>query len=137
MHILVIDAQGGGIGRQVVASVREEFPDAEITAVGTNSMATSAMLKAGAHHGATGENAVIVGTRKADVIIGPIGIVVADSLFGEITPAMAMAVGKSGAKRILIPINHCDNIVVGIGDLGIKDLIREVIQVLRQIATNA
>lgn len=137
MHILVIDAQGGGIGRQVVASVREEFPDAEITAVGTNSMATSAMLKAGAHHGATGENAVIVGTRKADVIIGPIGIVVADSLFGEITPAMAMAVGKSGAKRILIPINHCDNIVVGIGDLGIKDLIREIIQVLRQIATNA
>lgn len=137
MHILVIDAQGGGIGRQVVASVREEFPDAEITAVGTNSMATSAMLKAGAHHGATGENAVIVGTRKADVIIGPIGIVVADSLFGEITPAMAMAVGKSGAKRILIPINHCDNIVVGIGDLGIKDLIREVIQVLRQIVINA
>lgn len=137
MHILVIDAQGGGIGRQVVASVREEFPDADITAVGTNSMATSAMLKAGAHHGATGENAVIVGTRKADVIIGPIGIVVADSLFGEITPAMAMAVGKSGAKRILIPINHCDNIVVGIGDLGIKDLIREVIQVLRQIVINA
>lgn len=133
MHILVIDAQGGGIGRQVVASVREEFPDADITAVGTNSMATSAMLKAGAHHGATGENAVIVGTRKADVIIGPIGIVVADSLFGEITPAMAMAVGKSGAKRILIPINHCDNIVVGIGDLGIRDLIREVIQVLRQL----
>ncbi len=137
MHILVIDAQGGGIGRQVVSSVREEFPDAEITAVGTNSMATSAMLKAGADHGATGENAVIVGARKADVIIGPIGIVVADSLFGEITPAMAMAVGQSGAKRILIPINHCDNIVVGIGDLGIKDLIREVIQVLRQIAINA
>ncbi len=137
MHILVIDAQGGGIGRQVVSSVREEFPDAEITAVGTNSMATSAMLKAGADHGATGENAVIVGARKADVIIGPIGIVVADSLFGEITPAMAMAVGQSGAKRILIPINHCDNIVVGIGDQGIKDLIREVIQVLRQIAINA
>ena len=137
MHILVIDAQGGGIGRQVVSSVREEFPDAEITAVGTNSMATSAMLKAGADHGATGENAVIVGARKADVIIGPIGIVVAVSLFGEITPAMAMAVGQSGAKRILIPINHCDNIVVGIGDQGIKDLIREVIQVLRQIAINA
>ena len=137
MHILVIDAQGGGIGRHVVSSVREEFPDAEITAVGTNSMATSAMLKAGADHGATGENAVIVGARKADVIIGPIGIVVADSLFGEITPAMAMAVGQSGAKRILIPINHCDNIVVGIGDQGIKDLIREVIQVLRQIAINA
>ena len=85
MHILVIDAQGGGIGRQLVAQIREELPDTVITAVGTNSLATSAMLKAGADHGATGENAVIVGARKADVIVGPIGIVVADSLFGEIT----------------------------------------------------
>ena len=132
MHILVIDAQGGGIGRQLVAQIREELPDTVITAVGTNSLATSAMLKAGA----TGENAVIVGARKADVIVGPIGIVVADSLFGEITPAMAKAVGQSSAKRILIPINHCDNIVVGIGETGIRDLVREVIQILRQQAAN-
>ncbi|MCI8296717.1 MAG: DUF3842 family protein [Lachnospiraceae bacterium] len=136
MHILVIDAQGGGIGRQLVAQIREELPDTVITAVGTNSLATSAMLKAGADHGATGENAVIVGARKADVIVGPIGIVVADSLFGEITPAMAKAVGQSSAKRILIPINHCDNIVVGIGETGIRDLVREVIQILRQQAAN-
>ncbi len=136
MHILVIDAQGGGIGRQLVAQIREELPDTVITAVGTNSLATSAMLKAGADHGATGENAVIVGARKADVIVGPIGIVVADSLFGEITPAMAKAVGQSSAKLILIPINHCDNIVVGIGETGIRDLVREVIQILRQQTTN-
>ena len=136
MHILVIYAQGGGIGRQLVAQIREELPDTVITAVGTNSLATSAMLKAGADHGATGENAVIVGARKADVIVGPIGIVVADSLFGEITPAMAKAVGQSSAKRILIPINHCDNIVVGIGETGIRDLVREVIQILRQQAAN-
>ena len=89
-----------------------------------------------ADHGATGENAVIVGARKADVIVGPIGIVVSDSLFGEITPAMAKAVGQSSAKRILIPINHCDNIVVGIGETGIRDLVREVIQILRQQAAN-
>ena len=111
MQILVIDAQGGGIGKQIVAAIHKNIPNATVTAVGTNTAATTAMLKAGADHGATGENAVIVGARKADVIIGPIGIVIADSLFGEITPAMAIAVGKSDAKRILIPVNHCDNIV--------------------------
>ena len=91
MNILMIDAQGGGMGRQLVASVKKEFPQTEITAVGTNSLATSNMLKAGADHAATGENAVIVGCRKADLIIGPIGIAIADSMFGEITPAMAAA----------------------------------------------
>ncbi|MCH5267223.1 MAG: DUF3842 family protein [Lachnospiraceae bacterium] len=127
MNILVIDAQGGGIGRQVVSAIRDKLPDLTITAVGTNTTATSAMLKAGANAGATGENAVIVGARKADIIIGPIGIVVADSLFGEITPNMAKAVGQSDAKRILIPVNHCDNVVVGIQDIGIKGLVEEVV----------
>ena len=134
MNILIIDAQGGGIGKQVILAVKQNMPDAVITAVGTNTTATSMMLKAGADYGATGENAVIVGTRKADVIIGPIGIIVADSMFGEITPAMATAVGQSNAKRILIPVNHCDNIVVGVRNLGIKEMIEEVLTELRKLA---
>lgn len=128
MNILIIDAQGGGIGRQLVSAIKQNMPDVVITAVGSNCAATAAMLKAGADNAATGENAVIVGCRKADVIIGPIGIVIADSLFGEVTPSMAMAVGQSKAKRILIPINHCDTIVVGVSDLGIGRLIQGVLE---------
>lgn len=137
MKVLVIDAQGGGIGRQVVAAIRENIPALSVTAVGTNTTATSAMLKAGADHGATGENAVIVGARKADIIIGPIGIIVADSMFGEVTPNMARAVGQSNARRILIPVNHCDNIVVGVQDLGIKELVGEVILELQKITNTS
>lgn len=128
MKILVIDAQGGGIGKQVIAAIKREQPQIEITAVGTNSAATTAMLKAGADHAATGENAVIVGCRTADVIIGPIGIVIADAMFGEVTPSMALAVGQSRAKRLLIPVNHCDNIIVGISDLSVGSLIEEVLK---------
>lgn len=124
MNILVIDAQGGGIGRQLVSAIKQNIPSAVVTAVGTNSAATAAMLKAGADNAATGENAVVVGCRKADVIVGPIGIVIADALLGEITPQMAVAVGQSNAKRILIPINHCDNIVAGVSDLSAGRLIQ-------------
>jgi hypothetical protein len=127
MNILVIDAQGGGLGKQLVIALKKHFPEMDITAVGTNTMATSVMLKAGATHAATGENAVIVGCRKADIIIGPLAIVIADSMFGEITPAMALAVAQSDAKRILIPFNHCDNIVVGIHDYNVTALIQEAI----------
>lgn len=128
MKILVIDAQGGGIGKQVVAAIKREQPHIEITAIGTNSTATTAMLKAGADHAATGENAVVVGCRTADIIIGPIGIVIADAMFGEVTPAMAVAVGQSSAKRLLIPVNHCENIVIGISDLSVGNLIEEVLK---------
>ena len=134
MNILIIDAQGGGIGRQLVAAVRETIPGAEITAVGTNSLAASAMRKAGADHAATGENAVIVACRRADVIVGPIGIVIADALLGEITPVMAAAVGQSGAKRILIPFRHCDNLVAGVAPLSAGELIREAVSLLRELA---
>lgn len=134
MNILVVDAQGGGIGKQLVASIKESIPEATITAVGTNSSATTAMLKAGADNAATGENAVVVGCRKADIIAGPIAIVIADSLLGEITPAMARAVGQSCAKRILIPINHCDNIVVGVHDLGVGSLIQSVVEKIKQFS---
>lgn len=134
MNILVIDAQGGGIGRQVVSAIRKTFPQQHIVAVGTNSAATSAMLKAGADDAATGENAVVVCCRTADVIIGPVGIVIADALLGEITPRMAQAVAQADAKRILIPINHCDNIVVGVSDLNIRHLLEEVLAELEKIA---
>ena len=127
--ILVIDGQGGGIGRQVVGLIRSREADVEITAVGTNSQATSAMLKAGADHGATGENAVIVGCRGADIIIGPVGIAIADSLFGEVTPKMAVAVGQSRAVRVLIPVNHCENIIAGLDDMSMGDLVAAAVDV--------
>lgn len=133
MRVLVIDAQGGGVGRQLVAAIKKGVPGAEVTAVGANSLATSAMLKAGADQAATGENAVVVNCHRADVIAGPIGIVIADALLGEITPAMAMAVGQSGAKRLLIPMNHCDNIVVGV-DRSAGQLIAEAVERIQAMA---
>lgn len=133
MNILVIDAQGGGFGKQLISAIKREFPNTDITAVGTNSVATGAMLKAGADHGATGENAVVVGARKADIIAGPIGIVIADSLYGEITPKMALAVAQSNAKRILIPFNHCDNIIAGVSDLSVGRLIQSAVEEIRKI----
>ena len=128
MRVLVIDGQGGGLGRQLVAAISAACPDAELTAVGTNSLAASAMLKAGAARAATGENAVLVNARRADVIVGPLGIVIADALLGEITPAMAAAVGQADAKRILIPVNHCDNYVVGIADVPVGTLVQSAAQ---------
>lgn len=127
MNILVVDAQGGGIGRQLVAAIKQSIPGAAVTAVGTNSAATSAMLKVGADRAATGENAVVVGARSADIIVGPVGIVIADSLLGEITPAMAVAIGQSRAKRILIPVNHCDNIIAGVPDLSVAALVQNAV----------
>lgn len=133
MKILIIDAQGGGMGRQLVASVKKEFPQAEITAVGTNSIATSNMLKSGADHAATGENAVVVGCRKADVIIGPVGIAIADSMYGEITPVMAAAVGQSDAKKLLIPMNQCNNVIVGIKNVSMGSMVEAVIEQLKDV----
>ena len=127
MNILVIDGQGGGVGRQLVEGIKKALPDQTVTAAGTNALATQAMLRAGADHGATGENAVIVGCRRADVIVGPIGIVIADSLYGEVTPAMAVAVGQSRARRILIPVNHCENIVAGVAEQSLGSLIESAL----------
>lgn len=131
MQILVVDAQGGGIGKQLVSMLKQRVEGAVVTAVGTNSLATSTMLRAGADSAATGENAVIVCARKADVIVGPVGIVIADALLGEITPAMAAAIGQSRAKRVLIPINHCDNLIAGVPDLSVSHLIQSAIDLIR------
>jgi len=133
MRILIVDGQGGGVGRQLAVQIKQTFPDVELMAVGTNTVATSAMLKGGADNAATGENAVLVAARKADVIVGPLGIVVADSLGGEISPAMANAVAQSNAKRILLPFKHCDNVIVGVSDYTLGRLIQQAVDELRKI----
>ena len=134
MRVLVIDGQGGGLGRQLVGAIAAACPEAELLAVGTNSLAASSMLKAGARRAATGENAVVVNCRTADVIVGPIGIVIADSLMGEITPRMATAVCQSSAKRVLVPINHCENYVVGVPEQPIAQLVQAAAQKIKQIS---
>ena len=132
-NVLVIDGQGGGLGRQLVAAIAAACPEAELTAVGTNSLAANAMLKAGAARAATGENAVVVNCRHADVIVGPIGIVIADALLGEITPAMAAAVCQSSAKRVLVPINHCENYVVGVPEQPVSQLVSAAAQKVKAL----
>ena len=130
MKVLVIDAQGGGVGKQLITAMKQNMQDIVITAVGTNSAATSAMLKAGADFAATGENAVIVACRKTDVIVGPVGIVIADALLGEITPRIAVAVAQSDAKRILLPFNHCDNIIAGVSEFQVGKLVQAAVSEL-------
>ena len=133
MKIIVIDGQGGNIGKQLVKSIRDSFPDVYIRAIGTNSTATSNMLKGGADEAATGENALIVGCREADIIIGPVGIAVADALLGEVSPAMAKAVGQSSAKKILIPLNRCDVLIPGVEGKSTSDLLNDALDIIRDI----
>lgn len=126
MNIYVIDGQGGKMGKSVVEQLKKTCPAQTVIAIGTNSIATAAMLKAGADQGATGEHPVIVASRNADIIIGPIGIVLADALLGEITPAMAAAVGSSDAYKILIPVNRCNHYVAGCQNLSLNEYIKDV-----------
>ncbi len=132
MNLLVIDGQGGQLGSQIIKAIRNKYNDAYIMAVGTNATATASMIKAGANQGATGENPVIVASRKSDVIIGPIGIVIADALLGEITPKMAVAVGQSNATKILVPINKCENLVAGVPNLTTTALIDDTLNKLQE-----
>ena len=136
MTILVIDGQGGRLGRQLVEAARKQFPDAEILAVGTNATAAAAMLKGGADDVATGENPVVVACRRADIIIGPLGIVIADSLLGEVTERMALAIARSRAERILLPMNRCDNLVAGVNVQNITELIDDAIAKMVEIAAD-
>lgn len=127
MDILIIDGQGGNLGRQLTRRLREALPQADITAVGTNSTATENMLKGGADRAATGENAVVVNARRAKIIAGPLGIVIADALLGEVTPAMARAVGSSDAVRVLIPMNRCDTLVAGVAEKPMGELMDDAV----------
>lgn len=133
MNIVIIDGHGGQLGSQLIKEISVAFPNEKITAIGTNAVATAAMLKAGASNAATGENPVLVACRKADVIIGPIGIVIADSLLGEITPKMAVSIGQANASRILIPMNRCENLVAGVSNLNTGALISDAIAKLGKI----
>ena len=125
MNILVIDGQGGRMGAALTEQIKNTFPKAEIIAVGTNSMATAAMLRAGADAAATGENPVIVNSKWADVIVGPIGIISANALLGEITPKMAAAVSESTAKKILLPVSRCAITVVGVQEKTLAEYVRD------------
>ena len=131
MRILIIDGQGGKIGRSIAEAVLKELPGVEVDRIGTNAIATANMLKSGAKNAATGENPVVVMAPRADVIIGPVGIAVADSMMGEVTPKMAVAVGQSRAKKILIPMNRCDIMIAGVGELPLSEMVRRVIAMLK------
>lgn len=133
MNILIIDGQGGQMGAQLIKTIMTCFKTVNITAIGTNATATASMIKAGAKQAATGENPVVVACRKAEVIIGPVGIVIADSMHGEITPAMALAVGQAEATRILIPVNKCENMIAGIGDVTMSVMMEDVIKKLEKL----
>lgn len=137
MKLLIIDGQSGRLGAQIIEGLRKAgLPGRHtIVAVGTNSLATSGMINAGADQGATGENAVKVQCRSADVIIGPIGIVLADSLLGEITPEMARAVGQSDATRILIPSSRCNTMIVGVSPMTRKQQIDEAVSQVLTLCT--
>jgi len=131
MNILVIDGMGGGIGKSIIEHIKNELGDADIMAVGTNSIATSAMIKAGANHGATGENAVVFNCTKADFIIGVIGIIFANSMHGEISPKMAEAVSSSPAHKILLPIDKCNVTVLGAANKPIQSYMDEIVMKIK------
>ena len=136
MKILVIDGQGGGLGKNLVESIRKRLPAVEIIALGTNVIATSGMLKAGANNGATGENAICFNCgqlTEQDLIVGPIGIVMANAMLGELTPAMAQAVASSKAERVLVPVNRCRTHVVGGQGLSMEQAIQEAVRTIAQI----
>ena len=133
MKVVVIDGQSGRMGQLFLERAAAANLPCELLAVGTNAIATAAMLKAGAQAGATGENPVLVACRTADIIVGPIGILAADSLMGEITPAMAVAIGQSSARKLLLPVNQCSNIVVGVGNKSLNQLMDEAVATLKEL----
>ena len=133
MKVVLIDGQGGRLGQLLAEAIVSEKLNCELYAVGTNSIATSAMLKGGATYGATGENPVLVACRDADVIIGPIGILSADALLGEITPNMATAIGQSRAVKLLLPVSQCNREVIGVKKQTMQELVKETVERLKTL----
>ena len=132
-QVIVIDGQSGRMGQLFIERAKAAGVPCQLLAVGTNAIATSAMLKAGADAGATGENPILVACRTADIIVGPIGILAADSLMGEITPTMAVTIGQAPARKLLLPVNQCNNIVAGTMNLTLSRLMEEAVEVLKSL----
>ena len=133
MRVLVIDGQGGGIGRALIEQIRSSFPQLDILACGTNSAATAAMLRAGASNGATGEAAILYNCTQCDIILGPLGILLAHSMLGEISPQIAQAVSQSPAKKVLLPISKCHAYVSGVADAPVGAHIQDAVSLLGQL----
>jgi len=134
MRIAVVDGQGGGMGKALVEKLKCEFGNAvELVALGTNALATAAMLKAGADEGATGENAIVYSSGKVDLITGPIGIIVANSMLGELTPRMAQAIAESPARKVLIPVNRCNVQIAGVKNTSVPQFIEDALEIVRSI----
>lgn len=132
--ICIIDGQGGRMGKTLVELLKDALPEQELIAIGTNTLATAAMLKAGADHGATGENPVVFNCADADIIAGPIGIISANSLLGEITPVMANAVSLSRAQKVLIPVTRCNLTIAGVEEMPLNEYIRCAVQIITQLS---
>ncbi|MDK2919653.1 MAG: hypothetical protein PWQ37_2386 [Candidatus Petromonas sp.] len=134
MKIAVIDGQGGGLGKSIVERIRAQSrDDIQIIALGTNSLATSNMIRAGANFGATGENSVKIMSQKVDVIVGPIAILISNSMMGEITPQMAKAISDSSARKILLPLNRCNVYIAGTQELNVNQMIDSAIEELNKL----
>ena len=130
MNILVIDGQGGQIGARLISALSSKTETHTVVAVGTNSIATQAMIKAGADRGATGENPAVVLAARADIIAGPLGIIAANALLGEITPKIAMAVSESRAQKVLIPVNRCGIQIAGASHQSMKEDILDAARII-------
>lgn len=133
MKIVIVDGQGGKLGKLLVEQLKQECPRVQLYAIGTNSIATATMLKAGADFGATGENPVIRNVMDADLVLGPMGIVVAHAILGEVTPAMAEAVGGCRARKLLIPMNSCGVCVAGVQELPLNAYVAQIVEQVRQM----
>lgn len=133
MKLVIVDGQGGKLGKLLVEQLKRECPQVQIYAIGTNSIATATMLKAGADFGATGENPVIRNVMDADVVLGPMGIVVAHAILGEVTPAMAEAVGGCRARKLLIPMNSCGVCVAGVQELPLNSYVTQLVEQVHQM----
>ena len=137
MKLMVVDGQGGGIGATIIKGLREAIgEEAEILALGTNTIATSMMMKAGANRGATGENAIVQTSPRVDIIIGPLAIIISNAMMGELTPGIAAAISSSRARKILVPITQENVKIVGLTGEPFPHLVEQAIQLIKEIYKN-